>query len=89
MPAEAMPKSRVRLGNICLINAHAGRVSEERADVRREVIAELVGLAGGARCRHDDLRRQDEEHGREECNQNALDGGSATAVDGSQGITGR
>ena len=52
-------------------------MSDERAQIRREVIAELVELAQEHAAGHDDLRRQAEEYGREdmriraECNQNA------------------
>ena len=52
-------------------------MSDVPAQVRREIIAELIELAREHAAGHDDLKRQAEEYGREdmriraECNQNA------------------
>ena len=53
-------------GNTCSITAYAGKVTDERAQVRREVIAELVELAKQHAAGRDDLRQQAEEYGRED-----------------------
>ena len=47
------------------------RVSDERSEVRREVLAELVELAERHRAGHEELYHSAVEHGREEMQQRA------------------